>query len=571
MGKLHLLFALLATTIVAILLAKAAAYQAPTVADLVALRRWEAAAICLFFLLFPWWVAGFTGVRPRAFLFGISAFWILIFVVNLGLPVGVQYVGLPSLTYFELPLGDRVVDLRVLQRSSWHNLALLGILALVAYSAHACRTQYRRGQHKRARALGWALSLFFGSVAFNFAVNLGLIEFVHLSDLGFFSLVLLMDLEMMRESRDQNRRMRDVLDRLPSAICLKSLQGNFQVVNLGFAQLANADIHSILGKTDFDVFPREHAERVHADDCKALQTGQDVVNEHVLERSGSPHVVESHHFPLLRPDGSAYAVCGVYLDITEARQKDEALHKFRRQIWHTDRVASTGVISASLAHEICQPLAAILNNAQAGLRFLDHAPVDLEEMRAIFQDIVRDDKRAGTIINGLRAMLQKQETPYAEIDLAQTIDEVIELLHSELIRHRVDVERALEPGLKVRANKTQLQQVVLNLMINGMEAMTGQAGAEHVLRVEAARSNGKACVSVRDTGIGIPEDMLGKIFEGFYTTKAQGLGMGLEVCRSILESHHGTIWAEANPDRGATFHFTLPLVDAAAPENPASA
>jgi PAS domain S-box-containing protein len=419
--------------------------------------------------------------------------------------------------------------------------------------------------------LGWALGLFFGSILFNIAVNLGVIEFVHLSDAGFFALLLLMDLEMMRESRDQNRRMRDVLDRLPAAICLKSLQGTFQVINLGFAQLANADIHSILGKTDFDVFAREQAERFHADGIRALETGQEVANEHVLERDGSRRVIESQHFPLLRPDGSAYAVCGVYIDVTEARQKDEALHKIRRQIWHTDRVASTGAISASLAHEICQPLAAILNNAQAGLRFLGHEQVDLGEIREILQDIVRDDKRAGTIINGLRALLQQQETPYAEIDLAQTIEEVIELLHSELIRHGVELERMLEPGLTVRANKTQLQQVVLNLMINGMEAMADQAAGERMLRIEAARTDGKACVSVRDAGIGIPEEMLDKIFEGFYTTKAQGLGVGLEVCRSILESHHGSIWAEANPDRGASFHFTLPLIAAASPENPAKA
>jgi len=233
-------------------------------------------------------------------------------------------------------------------------------------------------------------------------------------------------------------------------------------------------------------------------------------------------------------------------------------------------VASTGAISASLAHEICQPLSAILNNAQAGLRFLDHEPVDLEEMREIFQDIVRDDKRAGTIINGLRAMLQQQDTPYADIDLAQSVEEVLDLLHSELIRHGVDVERSLETDLMVRANKTQIQQVALNLIINAQEAMTDRPEGERRLRIKATRADGKARVSVSDTGHGIAEDMLDRIFEGFYTTKPQGLGVGLEVCRSIMESHHGAIWAEANPDRGATFHFMLPLAEqASTTDNPA--
>jgi C4-dicarboxylate-specific signal transduction histidine kinase len=314
------------------------------------------------------------------------------------------------------------------------------------------------------------------------------------------------------------------------------------------------------------VFTREQAERMRADERMALGTGEEVVSEYVLGGDGTPRIFRTHHFPLVRPDGSAYAVCGVYLDVTEARHKDEALHKFRRKIWHTDRVASTGAISASLAHEICQPLAAILSNAQAGLRFLDHERVDLGEIREILEDIVRDDKRAGTIINGLRAMLQRQETPHADIDLAQCIEEVMELLHSELIRHGVDVERVLEPNLTVRANKTQIQQVILNLTINAIEAMADQPHGGRKLLIRAMRDEGKAHVSLRDSGVGIAPDMLDKVFEGFYTTKQQGLGVGLEVCRSIMHSHQGSILAEANADRGTTFHFTQPLaqVDAAA-------
>ena len=570
-SHIHLLFALLSVSVMVMILAKAGAYQAETAQALVVLRKWEVSAITFLFVFLSWFVANFTGVRHRKLLIGLSVFWALLFAVNLALPYGIYHNALPTLTPLELPWGETVNDLHVPVYPTWLNIGWLGIIVVMGYSVHATIAQYRRGQRERARVLAWALGVFFASILFNLLVNWEIIDFIHLSDFGFISMLIMMDLEMMLSSRDQTRRMRDVLDRLPAAICLKDLHGRFQLFNLGFARLANVDLHHIIGKTDFDVFTREQAERFHADAVRAAETHQEVQNETVLERNGSRHLIETHHFPLLRPDGSSYAVCGVYVDVTEARQKDEALHKFRRQIWHTDRVASTGAISASLAHEICQPLAAILNNAQAGLRFLGHEQVDLEEIRAIFQDIVRDDKRAGTIINGLRAMLQQQELPYATMDLAQAIEEVIELLHSELIRQGVEVEQALETGLTVRANKTQLQQVVLNLMINGMEAMADQAPGERILRIEAAPTDGKACASVRDAGIGIPEDMLDKIFEGFYTTKAQGLGVGLEVCRSILESHHGSIWAEANPDRGATFHFTLPLIKAAAPENKANA
>ena len=569
-SQTHLLFAVLCGVVMAYILIRAGAYQAQTVEALVALRKWEVVGVCLIYMIFPWFIAGFTGVRPRRFLIALSVFWSLILVVNLILPYGAQFADLPRLTYFDLPWGERVVDLRVFHPSLVHKIALLAILAIMAFGVHASIDQYRRGLKSRARSLSWALGIFFSFILFNWAANWGIINFIHLSEFGFLSMLVMMDLEMMRESRNDKRRMRDVLDHLPVAICLKDMRGRFQLINRGFETLFHVDHDTILGKTAFDTLPQELARRFRNDETQAVETGEDVEREHVLNWNGAPHVYETHQFPLLRQDGTPYAVCGVYFDVTETRQKDEALHKFRRQIWHTDRVASTGAISASLAHEICQPLAAILNNAQAGLRFLDHDQVDLEEMREIFQDIVRDDKRAGTIINGLRAMLQQQETPYADVDLSQCIEEVLELLHSEVIRHGVDVERMLETNLTVRANKTQIQQVILNLTINALEAMAEQPADERRLRIRAKRADGKAQVSISDTGIGIAEDMLDRVFEGFYTTKPQGLGVGLEVCRSIMESHHGAIWAEANPDRGATFHFSLPLAGGDAAQEPAA-
>jgi PAS domain S-box-containing protein len=560
-SQVHLLFAALCGVVTAYILIRAGAYQAHTVEELVALRRWEVAAVCVIYAIFPWLIAGFTAVRPRGFLIALSVFWCALFVVNLNLPYGAQFAGTPQLSHYTLPWGERVVDLRVVQPSLTHLIGLLSILAIMLYGAYACIAHYRRGQKRRARALGAALGLFFGSVLHNWAVNRGLIDFVHVSEFGFLSLVLMMDLEMMLESRSDKRRMRDILDHLPAAICVKDMKGRIQLVNSEFEALARLDDGAILGETGVDVFTQAQVQRVQADEQLAIETGKEVVGEYSLGDNGVQRIYQTHHFPLLHPDGSAFAVCGVYLDVTESRQKEEALHHFRRQIWHADRLVSTGAISASLAHEICQPLTAMLNNAQAGLRFLEHDRVDLEELREIFQDIVRDDKRAGTIINGLRAMLQRQETPRAEIDLAQSIEEVMELLHSELIRHGVEAERVLETNLTVRANKTQIQQVVLNLSINAIEAMADRPQGERKLLIRAMREDGKGHVSLRDSGIGIAPDMLDKVFEGFYSTKPQGLGVGLEVCHSIMQSHQGAIWAEANTDRGATFHFTLPLAE----------
>ncbi|MDP2827256.1 MAG: ATP-binding protein [Sulfuricellaceae bacterium] len=561
-NRIHLLFALLALAIMGLVLARAGAYQAQTAEALVAMRKWEVAAVCVFFSLFPWFIAEYTGIRPRKLLLGLTAFFVLMFALNLIQPYGLQFTGLPQLTYLELPWGERVVDLRVLHPPLLHTIGWGGILVALVFSLYACIAQYRQGQQQKASALAWALGLFFVAVMFNLVINRLNIEFIHTSDFGFIVLLVLMDLEMMLESRDQNRHMRAVLDHLSAAICLKDSKGRYQLVNHTFETFFHTREADIVGKNVFDPFPRQQDELIRAQERQVLNTRQNVESEEVLECDGQPRIFQSIKFPLLRPDGCVYAVGGVYVDITESRKQDETLDKFRRQLWHADRVASTGAITASLAHELCQPLSAILNNAQAGLRFMAQDKVDLDEIREIFQDIVRDDKRAATVINGLRAMLQ-QEIPYADLDLAQCVNEVIKLLHSEIIRHGVEVECMLDASLTVRANKTQIQQVVLNLMINALEAMAEQPAGERKLRVRVTRADGKGRISISDSGIGIPEDMLDRVFDGFYTTKSQGLGVGLEVCRSIVESHCGVIWAEANPDRGVTFHFALPFAQEA--------
>ena len=559
-SRIHLLFAVMSLLAAAVIMVRAGAYGAQSGNELMLMRRWEIAFFCVFSSLFLWFVAEYTGIRVRKLLLGLSALWALLFVVNLALPYGIQFIELPRLSYFTLPWGESVVDLRVLQRTPWHKVMWAAYLVGFGYGLYACYALYRKGQQQRARVLAWAVGIFLVFSLFNVIVNLGLVQFVHVVEFGYIGLIVLMDLELMLESRDQNRRMHAVLDHLPVAVCLTDLQGRFQMLNRKFEAVFHTNEVALMGKSVFALFSRDQAELVKANERRALETRQDVENVEVLARNGEARTFQCIKFPLFRRDGTAYAVGGVYIDITESLQKDETLNKFRRQVWHADRVASTGAITASLAHELCQPLFAILSNAQAGLRFLGQDQVNLEEIRDLLEDIVRDEKRAGNVINGLRAMLQQQETPLADIDLAQCIEEVFDLLHTELVRHNVEVERMLEPHLTIHANRTQIQQVLLNLMINAMEAMAERPIGERMLQVKAARTDGKALVSVGDSGIGIAPDMLARVFDGFFTTKPQGLGVGLEVCRSILESHSGSIWAEANPDRGVTFHFTLPLV-----------
>jgi PAS domain S-box-containing protein len=236
------------------------------------------------------------------------------------------------------------------------------------------------------------------------------------------------------------------------------------------------------------------------------------------------------------------------------------LQRKQQELEHITRVTTLGEIAASLAHELSQPLAAILANAQAGLRFLGTGPADPEEMRSLLQDVVDDDKRAGEVVHALGAMLRRGKIECVRLDAAQVVGEVLALLHSELIAQQVEVTTALEGGCTILANKTQMEQVLLNLMLNAIDAMRSRPADERWLHLEVARDGGIARISVRDAGIGIPADQLDKVFDAFWTTKPAGLGMGLAICRSILKSCGGAI--EVAPNRsgpGVTFTVTLPL------------
>ncbi len=242
-----------------------------------------------------------------------------------------------------------------------------------------------------------------------------------------------------------------------------------------------------------------------------------------------------------------------------ANQEDERMH-LRQLVWHADRVAQAVTITASLAHELCRPLTAILSNAQAGMRLMAAANPDLEEIREIFSDIVADGKRAGSVVGGLRNLLRNKETVREKIDLAETIRQTLALLHGEMHQKQVQLSLELEPDSPVLADAPQIQQVILNLVMNALEAMQTQPIAQRRLELSLQRkSNGEAVVAVRDAGAGIPENYLEKVFEPFWTSKQDGLGIGLAISRSIIESHQGRLWFSNNPDRGATFYFALPL------------
>ena len=246
-------------------------------------------------------------------------------------------------------------------------------------------------------------------------------------------------------------------------------------------------------------------------------------------------------------------------DLTQQRRAEAEAQEQRLEVAHLSRVAVLGALSSALAHELSQPLTAILANARAGQRLLRGFSPDLEELRDILEDIAEDDRRASEVIERQRAFLRKEDMQPGHLDLNEVVTEVLALVHSDLIQRRVTVDARLAAALPaVFADRVQLQQVVLNLLVNACDAMAADSHGEKRLTIQTTETaTGGVELSVADQGTGIPPNEMERVFEPFVTSKPNGLGLGLAICRSIVAGHGGRLWAENNEDGGATFNLVL--------------
>lgn len=256
----------------------------------------------------------------------------------------------------------------------------------------------------------------------------------------------------------------------------------------------------------------------------------------------------------------AIAISGLLISRRRRLQAEEEAERLRRELVHAGRVAALGQLSSSLAHELNQPLGAILRNAEAAEIYLDATPPDLQEVRAILADIREDDQRAGGVIDGIRGLLRRHPVEFSSIEPAGMAERMMTLIRPDAQSRRIEVSSEVAPGLPaIHGNSVQLQQVLLNLLINGMEAME-RNGSDRRLRLKIGANGGNRIeMSVSDSGPGISPEDLPRIFENFYTTKPGGMGMGLAICRQIVEAHGGEIEAANDPGGGTTFRVTLPM------------
>ena len=360
--------------------------------------------------------------------------------------------------------------------------------------------------------------------------------------------------------RESEERFRALFQSATDGIILLSVTGELIAVNESFARMHGYSVEEMrrISLKDLDTpesfqpFP-ERIRRLLAGEALTFDVEHYHKDGHIVPLEVSASRIGS--------GGETFIQC-FHRDITERKQAELEIARQRNELTHLSRVNMLGELAGSLAHELNQPLTAILSNAQAAQRFLAHDQPDLNEVRDILVDIVAEDKRAGEVIRRLRPLLKKGEVQRLPLNVNEVVLEALELVRGDLVNHGVAAQTELAPDLPVlHGDRVQLQQVLLNLVMNACDAMAGAARDDRQITIRTdLAGDGLVRVSVVDSGPGIAPDKLEQVFEPFYTTKPHGMGLGLAVCRTIIMAHGGKLWAANNPGRGASFHFALPAM-----------
>jgi signal transduction histidine kinase len=358
--------------------------------------------------------------------------------------------------------------------------------------------------------------------------------------------------QALRHSEARNEAM---LRAIPDWMFLTTPQGVLIDCHLQDQSELRVPPSAFLGRHISEVLPPGVAEMLARAFARVITSDEAEKVEYTL---GPEDIERFYEACIVRCDGDK--ILSIVRNITARKRAELEADAHRRTLAHLSRVSMLGELSGALAHELSQPLTAVLSNAQAARRLLDHASPDFEELRATLDDIIRNDKRAGAVIDRLRSLLRKGATALYPVDVNEVTRDVIELAYGELKSRHVIVSTAFAPAMPVvLGDRVQLQQVVLNLVLNASDAMNGtQAGNRH-LSVSTSAGPDYVGLAIADRGPGIPDGQLERVFEPFVTFREDGLGLGLAISRSIVTAHGGSIRAENNPDGGATFHCVLPV------------
>jgi len=571
----HLLFFVLAVSAAAYGACELARMQAETPAHFASNTRWSHVPLAVFVIS----VVGFVRLYFQAgrvwLAYGVIGIRLVALALNFLTGVNVNFREITALDQLQLWAGA-VVAGPIGTPNPWAIVPQLSNLLLVVFIVDASITLWRRGglaARRRAALVGGSLAICtFTAASFAALVVTGVVHAPTILMPGFFVVVLAMGYELVwdliaaaqlaAQLRASEQRFGAVVEAVPSAILL--------VDGKGMITLANAQAETVFGYRRAELvakpvemliperfrIPHVALRGVYAGDpqVRTMGAGRELV---ACRKDGGEFPVEASLSPMPTKEG-LFVLVSIF-DISERRKIERTTARQRDELAHLSRVAMLGELSGSLAHELNQPLTAILSNAQAAQRFLAQSPPRIDKLAEILADIVKCDHRAGAVIQRLRSMLRKEEAQRHPLDLNDLVEDSLRLMRSDLLNRQVVVSTDLAEALPaVNGDRNQLQQVLLNFVINGCDAMDGQQGDRRLVVKTRTHARSAVEVCVVDRGEGIPPAYLESIFEPFVTTKATGMGLGLAICKSIVEAHGGRLWATNNADCGATLHCEIP-------------
>jgi len=571
----HLLFACSAVAAAAISAFEVEMMNAQTVEQYQSLVRWVHVPTWVLTVSFVAFIRLYLLAGRRWLAWSIYGLRTVILILNFISPVSINFRTITDINHFSW--GGEIVAVPVGLPNLWGLISSFSLFLLLIFSVDATFTVWRRGDRRRALLVGG--SMIFGAIlAWHVPLVIwGLIEVPFFLGLTYTAVVAAMGYELSddmaraahlaRELQFGEERFRRVVEAAPSGMIMVNQEGQITLANLQAEKTFGYPREELLGRPIEMLLPERlrsgHRGFRHDYLCdpqaRPMGAGRELFGR---RKDGSEVPVEIGLSPIHTSKG--LLVLASIVDISERKLAELEAARQRHDLAHLARVSTVGELSSSLAHELTHPITAILSNAQAAQRFLAGDHVDLDEVREILNDIVSQDERAGEVIHRLRLLLKKGEPQKHSdnVDLNEVIRDVVKLMRNDLINRNVTVDTDLAENLPaVTGDRVQLQQVLLNVALNACEAMNGSDSFERRLLIASQCENGAVRVSVADRGVGIPEEKMEQVFERFFTTKSEGMGLGLSVCRTIIDAHRGKIWATNNADRGATFHFSLPIVE----------
>jgi len=531
------------------------------------------ANLFVFMLLVPlvWFVRARLPMARRWLASLITALWSVAIVVNWLSPYSLVYSEIASLRRMPTFWGE-AFTLATGPANPWVHLANLASVLIVIYVVDAAVRAWRFGDRRRAVLVGGSVATFIvlGGIHAPL-VDAGLIATPYMVSFAFLAIVAALSYELVSDAVLTSRyageiqaseaRWRSLLTEVQLAVIGIDPQGRVNYANPFLERLIGCSSEALLGKPVVSLVPGADQSRLSERLATAASTGPPPHSRwNLVCTSGAVRSLDWSTVRLTDGDGGYAGLLSVGEDITDRLTAERNLERTRREMERLGRVNMLGELVSGLAHELNQPLAAILNNAQAARRFLASGNADPDELREILDDIVRDDKRAGGVIQHLRLLLRTGEVAHERFALQGPIRDVLTLMRGELDAQGIRVQQDLAPDLPpVEADPVETQQVIMNLLVNAAQVLFKAPPENRKIRISAERDGGDAVVvAIEDTGPGIPPDALTRLFDPFFTTRPGGLGMGLAICRRIVAAHGGRIWGE-NTGSGARFSFTLPL------------